>query len=144
MTIRDEPFSNYIDHASICLMDFQLMEDVLRSIVAKMYVMADANMPKGMCYRWEPKTLAKDSLGKLIDRLEQVYSADDALIDDLRKVVPERNKLAHCALSKYLGKPTKTATLLAEAEAFEALHHKMEPSFRKLFEILGKLEKGKP
>jgi hypothetical protein len=76
MMKRDNAFDFYTVMASVCLMDFQMIEELLRSILARMYTSADAKMPVGMRFRWDPKELDKASLGKLVDRLDQIYDAD--------------------------------------------------------------------
>lgn len=80
--------------ASKALAQFQLLEESLRSYIVCAYATIRDSTAGVIEFKYDRKSLERDSLGKLIDKFSRLNS-NVALIARLKRVVPERNRLAH-------------------------------------------------
>jgi len=138
--MKDKAQDLYKDMACSCLTTYQMIEALLRSILPLLYSRANGAMPSGMCYKWSEKEIGKASLGKLISRLDHIYSADPDLIRDLRDSVEDRNKLAHWTLVEHYHLEIDADTYISKAEKLQEKCNKLSVLAQRLMTLFGKLE----
>jgi len=77
---------------------YQHLEETIKACLQSYILCLDSNDSKPC----DERKLGKITLGASVTEFAKIHS-DDTLISDLRRVVPERNKLAHGSLSLTIG-----------------------------------------
>ena len=138
-TLREESQDVYMTQAANCLALYQMIEAALRSILPLLYSRANDAMPPGMCCKWTERELSKASLGKLIDRLAQIYDADPELIKNLRSLVNDRNVFAHSALGLHWHLGFDANTYLSKCSDVTRKMEELNIPMTKLIDLFGRL-----
>jgi hypothetical protein len=134
--MKQRAIDNYALMASACLMNFQLIEELLRQILPELYGLVDRSTSPMITFRWNEKKLAKASLGRLVGLFGQVFASDEELIRELRGVVQNRNMIAHSALLVHIGVEHDASVILKDAdERFEPLRARLDQIIRKLLDL---------
>jgi hypothetical protein len=78
--------------------DFQNLEKYLKDHISKKYELIKVIIDGRVPLNFSPRKLNKQTLGTLVDELAKV-SDNNTFIDDLRKIIPDRNNIAHTSFA---------------------------------------------
>lgn len=98
----------YIAAINQALLSFQMIEEALKICVGMSYEIIRATTPSPIVFRFDPAAVLNAPLGRLIKMFSEV-TANDALVNDLRKVIQWRNFCAHNAfVHEFLNRTSKS------------------------------------
>lgn len=89
-----ETFRQYESAVNRLLLDFQRIEMTLRIVVGASYEVLSRAAPAPVCFQPSRAKLARDALGRLIERYSEV-SANTVAVEKLKSVLKHRNYCAH-------------------------------------------------
>lgn len=84
------------------MLDFQFIEEGLRRYIATVYEVIRHRLGADIPFKFAEDDLDKDSLGKLLYKFGKLTD-NAALVDQLRKLAPERNACVHRGLLVTIG-----------------------------------------
>jgi hypothetical protein len=87
---------SYFDDIPKVFLNFQMLEDALRNYLFRCEVFILVKMRGIIDLKFDLNPIEKASLGKLVDLFEK-HNKNIALIERLRKIIPDRNFFAHDA-----------------------------------------------
>ena len=90
MNEHEVAFDSYTRAVQSLILDFQFIEELLKIVIGGSYEAIRRSAPSIVRFRPNRSVLEKESLGRLIQRYEEV-SDNDPLIQNLRQVVGDRN-----------------------------------------------------
>jgi|GEM_PF-2247141 len=116
--MKNEP---YIAALNGALLSFQMIEEALKICVGLSYEIIRATAPSPIVFRFNPVAVVNAPLGKLIKMFSEV-TANDELVNDLRKVIEWRNFCAHNAFAhEFLNRASKSPFKSHPAEDVKAI-----------------------
>lgn len=86
----------YLDLVGQALLDFQFIELALKLYMAETYAIISSRVEGVVPFKYGWKDVENEPLGRLLDQFSKI-SSDHQLIQELRPLQKERNKLAHQA-----------------------------------------------
>lgn len=126
MNEHEVAFDSYTRAVQSLILDFQFIEELLKIVIGGSYEAIRRSAPSIVRFRPNRSVLEKESLGRLIQRYEEV-SDNDPLIQNLRQVVGDRNFCAHRSLVLTLEEQRDVRFLDAERRRLEAVRQNTRP-----------------
>ena len=111
MNEHEVAFDSYTRAVQSLILDFQFIEELLKIVIGGSYEAIRRSAPSIVRFRPNRSVLEKESLGRLIQRYEEV-SDNDPLIQNLRQVVGDRNFCANRQSSRTAGRGRAQGYLL--------------------------------
>jgi|GEM_PF-5257206 len=138
MNDHERAFAKYMQSVQLLMLDFQFIEELLKIIIGCCYEALRRSAPSLVHFRPTRSDLEKKSLGRLIDKYEEV-SRNDSLVRQLRVVVQDRNFCAHQSLVLRFEKQQDVKYLENECVRLEAIRAKSKPCVESLYSELEQL-----
>jgi hypothetical protein len=118
-------FENYKRVVNLLLLDFQFIEELLKIVTSAAYEAIRRTAPPHIQFRPNRRNLEKESLGKLIQKYEEI-SGNEVLIQKLRDIASDRNFCAHRAFLLTLEEQQNASFLAGETRRLETLRQRSQ------------------
>lgn len=126
---------------ALILLDFQYIEQALRVYITCSNMIIKKKLLGIMPYRYGYDFIENDSLGKLLEKFEKVSDNVD-LVKKLKKLVPERNRIAHRSLLWTREQLMSKDFIAANVKNWEKLHTQIKKVYEVLCQEIKNLEKN--
>jgi len=137
MNEHEHAFDKYMRSVQLLMLDFQFIEELLKIVIGCSYEALRRSAPPLVRFRPTRSMLEKEALGRLIQKYEEV-SGNDALVQQLRAVVQDRNFCAHRSLVLTVEKQHDVEYLQTECRRLEVIREKTKPCVNALQAEFGK------
>lgn len=126
MNEQELTFDKYMRVVQSLILDFQFIEELLKVVIGSSYEVIRRSTPEIVRFRPNRSIIEKESLGKLVQKYEEVSGNDD-LIKNLRGVVADRNFCAHRSLVLTLEEQHDVQFLESECQRLETVKGRTTP-----------------
>lgn len=132
----------YLDLVGKALLDFQYIELALKLYIAETYAIISSRVKGIVPFKYDWKDVENEPLGRLLDQFSKI-SSDHQLVEDLRPLQKERNKLAHQAYVLTLEEQSDGDQLEKECARLTKLRSKTKPLVMRTLEAYGGVQNAR-
>jgi len=131
----------YFNAVTSCLMTFQYIEEAMKMILLRLESLTYFCLKKYTPYNLKPKFAAiqNAAMGRLIDMLS-VYTDDQQIIAELRKLKKKRDQIAHKSLLMSVEEVNDKESIHLKTSELEDLKEPLEVLLKKLLEKWGNFD----